>query len=302
MDRKKAFTLIELLVVIAIIAILAAILFPVFAQAKLAAKQSVSLSNVKQQGLAVVMYSNDYDDNSPISVDPADWYLASGGLNPDRGQFAFAGSDDPCGPGGIDNDPLNGAGVGGCLLGWADPDTETNWAEQIYPYIKNLDLYKSAALDVPLGVAWSYDPHAGAGNSSYVFNGGALNVSYTSCDAPADLLTLYGQITTKREADVQPAIWDYNFLGAGPSMNGIDINWAGDTFNDGDNNAFADGHAKYLKRTGLTFKNFGIAGSVWCYQAYSCGMAFPAATTHLTDPEINPNYWGAWGYVNISNM
>src|SRR5580658_2780655 len=59
---KRAFTLIELLVVIAIIAILAAILFPVFAQAKLAAKKTVSLSNLKQIGLAWQMYGNDYDD------------------------------------------------------------------------------------------------------------------------------------------------------------------------------------------------------------------------------------------------
>lgn len=62
---KKAFTLIELLVVIAIIAILAAILFPVFAQAKLAAKKTKSLSNCKQLGTALQMYVADFDDVTP---------------------------------------------------------------------------------------------------------------------------------------------------------------------------------------------------------------------------------------------
>lgn len=62
---RAGFTLIELLVVIAIIAILAAILFPVFAQAKAAAKKTVCLSNLKQLSLGALMYSNDYDDGYP---------------------------------------------------------------------------------------------------------------------------------------------------------------------------------------------------------------------------------------------
>ena len=63
---KRAFTLIELLVVIAIIAILAAILFPVFAQAKFAAKKTADLSNAKQQGTALKLYLGDTDDRMPI--------------------------------------------------------------------------------------------------------------------------------------------------------------------------------------------------------------------------------------------
>ena len=75
---KKAFTLIELLVVIAIIAILAAILFPVFAQAKLAAKKTQDLSNMKQIGTGVMLYINDSDDVYPmgqynVSPNPSEW-------------------------------------------------------------------------------------------------------------------------------------------------------------------------------------------------------------------------------------
>ena len=65
--KSRAFTLIELLVVIAIIAILAAILFPVFAQAKLAAKKASDLSNIKQTALGILIYTNDSDDVYPLS-------------------------------------------------------------------------------------------------------------------------------------------------------------------------------------------------------------------------------------------
>jgi prepilin-type N-terminal cleavage/methylation domain-containing protein/prepilin-type processing-associated H-X9-DG protein len=68
MKRPRAFTLIELLVVIAIIAILAAILFPVFAQAKAAAKRTSELSNIKQLSLAALMYNGDSDDVFPTSI------------------------------------------------------------------------------------------------------------------------------------------------------------------------------------------------------------------------------------------
>lgn len=64
--KRNGFTLIELLVVIAIIAILAAILFPVFAQAREKARQTTCVSNLKQIGTALMMYVQDYDERYPI--------------------------------------------------------------------------------------------------------------------------------------------------------------------------------------------------------------------------------------------
>lgn len=67
--RQKGFTLIELLVVIAIIALLVAILFPVFAQARKKAEQSACLAHQRQMGHAVMMYLNDYDQTYPPSAE-----------------------------------------------------------------------------------------------------------------------------------------------------------------------------------------------------------------------------------------
>jgi prepilin-type N-terminal cleavage/methylation domain-containing protein len=82
--KTKAFTLIELLVVIAIIAILAAILFPVFARAKEAAKDAAAISNVKQIALAHIMYATDYDDAFVLSArsNSAGWDTWPGMLQP----------------------------------------------------------------------------------------------------------------------------------------------------------------------------------------------------------------------------
>ncbi len=98
----RAFTLIELLVVIAIIAILAAILFPVFAQAKLSAKITSSISGLKQVVLGLDMYSNDYDDTTVTYYGYID-----GSLNGDTDVYHY----------------------------------NTTWAGLLYPYTKNQAIY-----------------------------------------------------------------------------------------------------------------------------------------------------------------
>jgi len=109
--RRRAFTLIELLVVIAIIAILAAILFPVFAQARAKARQTVCLSNLKQLALGEGMYKQDYDEHYSYW----DWKDSA-----DIG---------PC------NEPAPGAQGRGCM------HFESIWFNAIYPYVKNFGLY-----------------------------------------------------------------------------------------------------------------------------------------------------------------
>ncbi|RYG28840.1 prepilin-type N-terminal cleavage/methylation domain-containing protein, partial [bacterium] len=160
---NKGFTLIELLVVIAIIAILAAILFPVFAQAKAAAKKTADLSNVKQQATASLLYSGDSDDVMVANgegVGPAtatrDWESAT----PYTGQ---GGNGDPFYGNSI------GAGSGSTTLGFMDPNAVQNWGREVFPYIKSMDMLVSP------GAQNDTDPlfapvanNARAGKTSYV--------------------------------------------------------------------------------------------------------------------------------------
>ena len=101
MAQARGFTLIELLVVIAIIAILAAILFPVFAKARDKARQTVCISNLKQLALGLLMYAEDYDETLPM------------GPCPSKAQWGWTT--------------------------WSN--TGVMWTEQIQPYIKNTAVF-----------------------------------------------------------------------------------------------------------------------------------------------------------------
>src|SRR5690606_27594702 len=87
--RKTGFTLIELLVVIAIISILAAILFPVFARARENARRTSCMNNLKQIGLGIFMYSQDYDEKLPRAV------LADEGVASENNPYGWADALQP---------------------------------------------------------------------------------------------------------------------------------------------------------------------------------------------------------------
>jgi prepilin-type N-terminal cleavage/methylation domain-containing protein/prepilin-type processing-associated H-X9-DG protein len=119
MSRRQGFTLIELLVVIAIIAILAAILFPVFARAREKARQTSCLSNLKQIGLGVLSYAQDYDECLP-------WMFSSvASYTPD----GFPGQS----------------------------STYVTWANQVYPYVKNTQIFQCP--DLPLQYTTDMDSY-----------------------------------------------------------------------------------------------------------------------------------------------
>lgn len=266
---NRAFTLIELLVVIAIIAILAAILFPVFAQAKLAAKKSSDLASVKQINLASIMYSGDYDD---IAV----------GQNNDVNNFPIpwnAGSDDHW-PNVIPP-PVP--------LGFMDTRFPQCWARELQPYIKNLPMMMSVAAPRDPSPIWGYSSRAGAGNNTWMMNGTMQRKSLTSISAPAELVQFQSALTTTRESLTQPA----NFDGITTACNGIDINFAGNTFGKGGNYGWADGHAGYKARNAIKYRNMGVSGLV--NDQGGTGLWGLPNTTGLTDPAKNTGFWFTWG-------
>ena len=126
-QRRSAFTLIELLVVIAIIAILASILFPVFARARENARRASCMSNLKQVGLGIMMYVQDYDEKYPM-------------------QFYFSTFDDYATPSGttyLQTEP----GTPGAHFQIGDTssghlDHYITWMDLTFPYTKSVQVFQ----------------------------------------------------------------------------------------------------------------------------------------------------------------
>ncbi len=222
-QSRRGFTLIELLVVIAIIAILAAILFPVFARAREKARQTACLSNCKQIALAWVMYMGDYDEGTPHGCGPREGCQAA---CPNDHWPCFVCALHPY----INNwqiwqCPTHSAGVPATPPGW------NAWA---------------LAQGWPNPIACSYGQNAGLG---YVGAGWATWVNKATQD-PSKLVavgeceiyvtTNGGYIWGGGGLFCQPPEVCYARAAAGFHNGGLNI-------------AFADGHAKWMKPEELYF-------------------------------------------------
>ena len=251
---KRAFTLIELLVVIAIIAILAAILFPVFAQARAKARQTVCLSNLKQVGTGLMMYTQDYDE-----VLPGNSTLGSNGLT------------DPRWP---DSATAHSAGQGEAL-GWmqpydpANPGTHRIWARDVQPYIKNLQLFKcpqtkprssDGTCAAGGGTCEVTGPLAGsAGNGNILLNGIAASKSLAAIPAPADIIFAHEVRNFNRVAQEKPR----GVLVGGETLyTGFANGYYDILHNGGANLLFCDGHAKWQRRDAIRMAQFGAPESL----------------------------------------
>lgn len=163
--KRTGFTLIELLVVIAIIAILAAILFPVFAQAKMAAKGAVAISGAKQLSLGQLMYSTDSDDFFPLTVAtvPNGWGAEPWEFLDQPYMKSWDLLIDPTGPISIDNLNSANGGSGWQLYGlWGMPPERIS--SRLTKSASDFTFGQQAlGAQMTGGALWYYDGIGGAG-------------------------------------------------------------------------------------------------------------------------------------------
>ncbi len=240
-SNRRAFTLIELLVVIAIIAILAAILFPVFAQAREKARQTSCVSNLKQLGTAANMYVQDYDETLPLSV-------------PDNTRGSFTTPAD-----------RNATSAVGLVR------RQSYWSNSIQPYVKNwgVDVCPSAPDDTSdFNVSRAQANGVGL---TYTYNGYLNQWSLAGSPAPADTILFtsgMGKMTMPGFGNVFPIptgdpsgakpgcaftypqggspSWRFTRTGVDQCAYGFNFRHTWWVHNRGENFTYLDGHSKYI--------------------------------------------------------
>jgi len=308
-QRRLGFTLIELLVVIAIIAILAAILFPVFAQAKLAAKKTSDLSNVKQIGLSLFIYTGDNDDmimDSPANGIATESYVFAAKLQPyvknfnifhcpsspyQMGSVQHNQHDVPGSLGGgyymtPPNDPCVGLPASQYDNSW--DNSTSQYYKDVYPavdYGLNPILWGYAEGGCPGGGATGSYSHPGANMTSgnfpnkatgnnYGVNGlGPGTVTYTSV---AKVPLMY-DFPTDNQRWPGPVFWGSNYQGM---------------FNGTCNLTMLDGHAK----------SFPIAQMLGGKAGATNPAVYPYNGNIVTEENWNPPYDGTNANYGVKFM
>jgi prepilin-type N-terminal cleavage/methylation domain-containing protein/prepilin-type processing-associated H-X9-DG protein len=226
--RRKGFTLIELLVVIAIIAILAAILFPVFARARENARRSSCQSNLKQIGLGVMQYTQDYDEKYPPNS-----YTCSA-ANIANKEYACVATTD-------------------VVL----------WYHTLYPYTKSIQIFNCpSAADARLQKTnasgqWVYTAYPAYG-WSVIWNGTTEysvfdRLALASVEDPSGTI-FAGDSTRYRMSAEQP-----DTASNGDQPNPLHL--------DGTNYLWADGHVKWLVKGKTEYPAAGPVAGVWTLKA-----------------------------------
>ncbi len=249
--KRSGFTLIELLVVIAIIAILAAILFPVFAQARAKARQTACLSNEKQIMLAIIQYAQDYDERW---VDSSNAQCVKFGdithCGPDNGMQAFVYRHN------VDYNKANGNSPPNYLL---------------QPYIKNTDVFYCPNMKVVanMGGAPVYSHYYTTNCQNFQQSGNKFDAQdiFNSTvkqtlippDAQGTLWNIVGPFARIAAAQTHPAttmaIWEHSAQDVHcedwdmtTTLNSYNLNHWDTPHTDGFNAGFADGHVKRMMR------------------------------------------------------
>ncbi len=230
-SRTSGFTLIELLVVIAIIAILAAILFPVFAQAREKARQTSCLSNMKQIGTSALMYVQDYDETWPIA-------------HP--------------------HDPITNANATTYIwdslptLTTASPQTRSVWANAMQPYMKNWDIWACPS-GQDNNLFGETEAAMGRVRFSYSYNGYLNSMSDAQPPVPADTVAFSENakrnrvrrymvawpVPTQSGLSGVPYRFEPNASNISAYFYQIDRSWW--VHGEGGNQVFLDGHAKFAR-------------------------------------------------------
>ena len=256
--KRYGFTLIELLVVIAIIAILAAILFPVFAQAREKARQTSCLSNCKQIGTGVLLYLDDSDGKFP----PIGYQKATFGTPDSNGPYNKLGlmyADDAAGTWGF---------------------AVVFWPEFIYPYVKNVDMFVCPSYKTKCPKTNRLNCGYGMNCCIMAKNAKGVKVPISKAKIPNLAETVYisdtsmkdGQGYTLTLAETYPGYVDTSLRLSGSKFI---KNWDGLRHNEGAVFTMCDGHAAYFKKgqgplETDTYATKGNGRSYWriAYQTY----------------------------------